>query len=52
MDHVGVIVALFGECDGEVLNAMCRADFHQILDEVAEVVEEEIIAFFGFDVTQ
>lgn len=52
LDDIGVIVALFGEGDGEVLDAVGCAEFHQILDEVAEVFDEEIIAFVGFDVTQ
>lgn len=50
LNDVGVIVALFGEGDGEVLNAVGCAEFHQKLDEVAEVFDEEIIAFVGFDI--
>ena len=52
LDYVGVIVVLFGECDGEVLYAMGRADFHQILDEVFEVFDVVVVSFVGFDVSQ
>ena len=44
MDYVGVIVALFVEGDGDVLDDVGCAEFHQELDEVAEVLDEEIIA--------
>ena len=50
LDYVGVIVALFGEGDGEVLDSVGCAEFHQILDEVAEVFDEVVIAFVSFDV--
>ena len=44
LDYVGVIVALFVEGDGDVLDDVGCAEFHQELDEVAEVFDEEIIA--------
>lgn len=52
LDDVGVIVALFGEGDGEVQDAVGCAEFHQILDEITEVLDEVVVAFVGFDITQ
>ena len=50
LDDVGVVVALLGESDRVVLNAVGLAEFHQILDEVAEVFDEVIITLVCFDV--
>lgn len=52
LNDVGVIVALFGEGDGEVLDAVGCAEFHQKLDEVAEVFYEVVIAIVCFDIAQ
>ena len=50
-DVIGCVIVLFGEGDGEVLYAVGGADFHQILDVVAEVVDEVVITFVSLDVT-
>ena len=47
MDDAGVVVSLFEEGDSEVLDAVGYAEFHQILDEIGEVYEEEIIVLVG-----
>ena len=52
LDDVGVVVAFFGEGDGEVLDLMFDSEFHQELDEVPEVFDEVVVAFVGFDVAQ
>ena len=52
MDDVGVAVTLLGEGDGEVLDAVGRAEFHQELDEGSEVFDVVVVAFVGFDVSQ
>lgn len=50
LDDVGVVVALLGKGDGEVLDAVGCAEFHQKLNEVPEVFEEEFIVLVGFDI--
>ena len=52
LDDVGVIVALFGEGDGEVLDLVFDTEFHKELDEVSEVFDVVVIAFVGLDVAQ
>lgn len=49
-DGVGEIVGVLGEGDGEVLDLVRSAEFHQEFDEVAEVFDEKVIAFVGGDV--
>ncbi len=51
-DGVGEIVGVLREGDGEVLDLVCSAEFHQESDEVAEVFDEVIIAFVGGDVAK
>lgn len=51
-DGVGVVVVLFGEGEGEVLDAVGDPQFFEELDEVAEVLDEVVIAFVGLDVAQ
>ena len=40
---------LFREGDGEGLDAIGDSDFRQIGDEVAEVFDEVVVAFVGFE---
>lgn len=50
LDDVGVVVALFGEGDGEVLYAVGCTKFHQEFEEFFEMFDEVVVAFVGFDV--
>lgn len=43
-DGVGVVALLFREDDGEVQDLVCDIEFHQELDEVAEVFAVIVIA--------
>ena len=47
-----VVVALFGEGYGEVLDAVFDAESLKEDDEVSEVLDEIVIAFVGLDVAQ
>lgn len=51
LDNVGVVVALFGEGegDGEVLYAVGCAKFHQEFEEFFEILDVVVFAFVGFD---
>lgn len=52
LDDVGVVVALFGEGDGEVLYAVGCAKFHQEFEEFFEMFDVVVFAFVGFDIAQ
>ena len=52
LDDVGVVVVLFREGDGEVLDLVCGSEFLQEIDEVSEVFDEVVIFFVSLDVTQ
>ena len=43
---------LFREGNGEGLDLVCGSEFLQEIEEVAEVLDEVVIAFVGFDVAQ
>ena len=49
-DVVGCVIVLFREGYGEVLDAVFDAESLKELDEVAEVFDEVVVAFVGFDV--
>ena len=49
-DIVGCVVVLFREGYGEVLDAVFDAESLKEDNEVAEVFDEVVIAFVGFDV--
>ena len=51
-DIVGCVIVLFRECDGEVLDLVFDAEFHQEFDEVSEVLDEVVIVFVCFDLAQ
>ena len=51
-DGIGEIVNVLWEGDGEGLDLVRSAEFHQKFDEVAEVLDEVIIAFIGGDVAK
>ena len=46
-DGVGVVVLLFREGDGEVLDAMGSSKIFEKFDEVSEMFDEAVIAFVG-----
>ncbi len=46
-DGVGEVCFVLKEGDGKVLDLVRSAEFHQESDEVAEVLDEVIIAFAG-----
>ena len=50
LDGVGGGVVLFGEGDGEVLDAVLDAESLKEDNEVTKVVDEVVIAFVSFDV--
>ena len=52
MDDVGVVIVLFREGDGEVLDAVFDAESLKEDNEVPEVFDEVVVAFVGFDVSQ
>lgn len=49
-DGVGSVVVLFREGYGEVLDAVFETDLLEELNEVAESLDEVVIAFVGLDV--
>ena len=51
-DGVGGFVVLFREGYGEVLDAVFEAESLKEDNEVAEVFDEVVVAFVGFDVAQ
>ena len=51
-DIVGCVVVLFREGYGEVLDAVFEAESLKEDHEVAEVFDEVVVAFVGFDVAQ
>ena len=51
-DVVGCVIVFFREGDGKVLDAVFDAESLKEDNEVSEVVDEVVIAFVGFDVTQ
>ena len=51
-DVVGCVIVLFREGDGEVLDAVFEAESLKEDNEVAEVFDEVVVAFVGFDVAQ
>lgn len=51
-DLVGCVIVLFREGDSEVLDAVFDAEPLKEDNEVAEVLDEVVVAFVGFDVAQ
>ena len=51
-DVVGCVIVLFREGNGEVLDAVVEAESLKEDNEVAEVFDEVVVAFVGFDVAQ
>ena len=49
-DVVGCVIVLFREGNGEVLDAVFDAESLKEDNEVAEVFDEVVVAFVGFDV--
>ena len=50
LDDVGVIVPLFGEGDGEVLDAVFDPKSFEEDDVASKMFDEVVVAFVGFDV--
>ena len=51
-DVVGCVIVLFREGNGEVLDAVVEAESLKEDNAVAEVFDEVVVAFVGFDVAQ
>lgn len=51
-DGVGYVIGVLREGNGEVFDLVHSAEFHQESDKAAKVLDEEVIAFVGGDVTQ